>query len=214
MKSSEKNKQSNDSQQAVQKRKGRPPLNLGSEPCAKDKLIETALRLFYRFGIHSVGVDRIVAESNVSKMTLFKYFPTKRDLVLEFLRVRDQRYSSWFHKTLDEQPPGKPNRLYDAVEVMKSWFKSPDFRGCAFINTTAESGPEYNEEKQLCSEHKKHLLDELEIEARKAGYKDPRQVADQLLIAIDGATIRAQMDGPEAGAAALESIAAIILSQV
>ncbi len=198
---------------AIPRKRGRPPADLGGEPCAKDKLIETALRLFYRYGVNSVGVDRIIAESNVSKMTFFKHFPTKRDLILEFLRVRDERFATWFNQTLELKTKDRKKKLNAAIEVIEVWFKSADFRGCAFINTTAESGPERNEEKALCLGHKKHFAKILEEIALQDGFKNPKIVADQLVIAIDGATIRAQMDGPQSGVLALRSLTEVILNQ-
>jgi AcrR family transcriptional regulator len=195
------------------RKRGRPPADLGGEPCAKDKLISSALRLFYRYGIHSVGVDRIIEESNVSKMTFFKHFPTKRDLVLEFLKVRDKQFSDWFNKSLESRFKDKKKKLPVAIEVVELWFKSSDFRGCAFINTTAESGPDKNEEKALCLGHKKHFAKILEELALEDGYKSAETIADQLVIAIDGATIRAQMDGAQAGISALRSLTDIIINQ-
>ncbi len=195
------------------RKRGRPPADLGGELCAKDKLVETALRLFYRYGINSIGVDRIIAESNVSKMTFFKHFPTKRDLILQFLKVRDQRFSEWFDKTLEAKANGKKKKLGVVVDVIETWFMSADFRGCAFINTTAESGPERNEEKLLCLGHKNHFANALEELAKCDGYKNPKTIADHLAIAIDGATIRAQMDGPKAGVVALRSLVNTILNQ-
>lgn len=195
------------------KKRGRPPADLGGELCAKDKLIETALRLFYRYGVNSVGVDRIIAESNVSKMTFFKHFPTKRDLILEFLRVRDERFSDWFNKTLETKLNIKKKQLSAAIEVIEVWFKSSDFRGCAFINTTAESGPDRNEEKTLCLGHKKHFAKILEVLAVADGFKNSKVIADQLVLAIDGATIRAQMEGPQAGIEALRNLTSLILKQ-
>jgi AcrR family transcriptional regulator len=197
----------------IAKKRGRPPADLGGEPCAKDKLIETALRLFYRYGINSVGVDRIIAESNVAKMTFFKHFPTKRDLILEFLKVRDERFAIWFNEALAVKAKDKKKKLGVAIELIETWFQSADFRGCAFINTTAESGPEQNEEKALCLGHKKHFAKILEELAKNDGYKNPKVIADQLVVAIDGATVRAQMDGPKAGIESLGSLVQVILNQ-
>lgn len=195
------------------RKRGRPPTDLGGELCAKDKLIKTALRLFYRYGVNSIGVDRIIAESNVSKMTFFKHFPTKKDLILEFLKARDEQFVLWFNKTLEEKKKDKKKNLNAAIEAIEVWFKSTDFRGCAFINTTAESGPDRNEEKTLCLGHKQHFAKILEELAMNDGYKNSKVISDQLVLAIDGATIRAQMDGPQAGIVALRSLTALILNQ-
>lgn len=195
------------------RKRGRPPADLGGELCAKDKLLKTALQLFYRYGINSIGVDRIIAEAQVSKMTFFKHFPTKRDLILEFLKARDEQFSQWFKKTLESKLDNRRKRLPVAIEVIEAWFRSDDFRGCAFINTTAESGPEKNEEKSICLGHKIHFAKILEELASSDGIKNSKYIADQLVVAIDGATIRAQMDGSQAGILALRSLTSIILEQ-
>lgn len=206
-------KASSTSKNKVQGKRGRPPANLNGELCAKEKLIETAIRLFYRFGINSVGVDKIIAEAGVAKMTFFKHFPTKRDLILEFLKARCTQFISWFQNGVEANHSPEKSKLQTAVEVVELWFKHPDFRGCAFINTTAETGPEFNEEKLLCVNHKEILCSVLEQYAKEDGYQDPKKVAFQLVVAIDGATIRAQMDGYDSGVAALRSLTDLILAE-
>lgn len=190
------------------RKRGRPSKeSAASEMSAKDRLIETALSLFYQYGIHSVGVDRIIAESNVAKMTFFKHFPTKRDLILEFLRVRDERYMQWFSSTLDSITKDKTKRLVACIDVIAIWFHDPKFRGCAFINTTAEVGAGETEEKILCVSHKERLREFLEKIANEADIKNSKELSDILVTVIDGATVRAQMNGPQAGEKALRDTA-------
>lgn len=194
------------------KKVGRPSKVEGStELSAKQRIVETALRLFYQHGIHTIGVDRIIAESQVAKMTFFNHFPTKKDLILEFLRVRDDRYMQWFETTLDSITKDKKKRLQACLKVIEIWFRDPQFRGCVFINTAAEVGPGENEEKILCVGHKKRLAEFIEAVASDAGYKQVKKLANQLVTVIDGATVRAQMDGPEAGVEALMDCAKALL---
>lgn len=196
-----------------EKKRGRPRATQAGELSAKDKLIETALKLFYRFGINSVGVDRVIEEADVAKMTFFKHFPTKRHLILEFLKIRDERFLQWFQATVAELVPKSESHLHAAISTVEIWFRNPDFRGCAFINTTVETGPEHNQEKEICSDHKKSFACILEDLAKLDGYKNPKEIADHLVLAIDGATIRAQMEGPERGIAALESIVKVLIEK-
>ncbi len=194
------------------RRPGRPS-KADSElgPSAKVRILETALRLFYQHGIHSVGIDRIIAESQIAKMTFFKHFPTKRELILEFLKVRDERYIGWFVDTLNQLTADKKKRLAAAIDVVEIWFKSKDFRGCAFINTTAEVGSGDMQEKNLCVAHKRRLTELLEQLASEAGYHHAPLLAEQLVTVIDGATVRAQMEGAEAGIHALRCTSKAIL---
>lgn len=196
------------------KKRGRPSKILADgELSAKDKILETALNLFYQHGINSVGVDRIIAEADIAKMTFFKHFPTKRDLILEFLKIRDERYMNWVHDNLVSITTDEKKQLAASIEVMFRWFKLIDFRGCAFINTTAEVGPGISEEKILCVSHKKRLTKFLSDLAKKGDYKKPDVLADLLVTAIDGATIRAQMEGAEPAIKVLKLTSQILLEK-
>jgi AcrR family transcriptional regulator len=200
--------------QAPVRKRGRPAKSASADsPSARDRLVDTAVRLFYQHGIHAVGVDRIIEESEVAKKTFFNHFPTKRDLVLEFLRVRDERYMKWFSDTLDSITLDKKKRLAAAIRVIEMWFRDPNFRGCAFINTSADVGVGGREEKNICVSHKKRLADFLEGLAKEAGHPEPGRLASQLVTLIDGATVRAQMDGAEAGVAVLKDTAGVLLER-
>jgi len=71
-------------------------------PSARDRILETAQRLFYRHGIRAVGVDRIIAESGVAKMSFYRHFPSKRDLVIAFLERRHRFWMDWFTRRVGE----------------------------------------------------------------------------------------------------------------
>lgn len=196
------------------KKRGRPSKNLPEgQLSAKQKIIETALELFYQHGIHSVGVDLIIAEADVAKMTFFKHFPTKRDLVLAFLEHRDERYMQWVEATLKSITTNEKKQLAASIDVMAKWFRLADFRGCAFINTTAEVGLGGTEEKIICVSHKKRLSEYLADLAKKGSYRKPDVLADMLITVIDGATIRAQMEGPEPAIKAMKSACKILLEK-
>lgn len=196
----------------MKRKPGRPKKsNDPNELSAKDRILETALRLFYRYGIHEIGVDRIIAESEVAKMTFFNHFPTKRDLVKAFLVLRDERSMKWVEATLDSITKDKDKRLPAVIEVMAMWFRGEEFRGCAFINTTVEIGPDGQEEKLLCFSHKERLMKFIELIAKEAGYRQAQKLAEQMVTIIDGATIRAQMDGPEAAVDVLKKSAKALL---
>lgn len=179
-------------------KRGRPPKAVSEgEFGAKSRILDTALRLFYRYGINSVGIDRIIEESEVAKMTFFKHFPSKTDLILSFLSARDEKYMNWVVSSLNDQLKSKNDKLNAIIEVMAQWFLQPDFRGCAFINTTAEVGPDKSAAKSLCLEHKKKLILFIAGVATESDIQSPLEFADQLVLIIDGATIRAQMDDPK-----------------
>jgi AcrR family transcriptional regulator len=109
---------------------------------ARQRILHAAYELFSQRGIRAVGIDTIIARSGVAKMSLYKHFKSKEELVLAFLR---QRESLWTHQWLEaeimatgETPTG---RLLAIFDVFNEWFQKPDFEGCSFINILLESTP-------------------------------------------------------------------------
>lgn len=110
----------------------------------RERILRTASDLFYRFSVHSVGIDRIIAESGVAKMTFYKHFPSKANLVATYLRHKS---AQWFQmlKTATEQPGLSPlERVLAIFDALDGSFRSPSFRGCPFVKGQAEFGPEAN----------------------------------------------------------------------
>ena len=105
----------------------------------RERLVETADRLFYREGIHSVGIDRIVAESGVAKSTMYVHFRTKEDLIGEYLRRRSDlmRVRVTAAVEADAERPAR-ERILVVFDVLDQVISGPDFRGCAFVNAAAE----------------------------------------------------------------------------
>jgi AcrR family transcriptional regulator len=117
----------------------------GGEVSPRERVLRTATRLFYTNGVHSVGIDRIIAESGVAKMTFYRHFPSKARLVAEYLAQMEDGWQELISRfTADPSKTPLENLLgmFDALELS---IKSPDFRGCPFIKGLAEFGPEHNE---------------------------------------------------------------------
>ncbi len=131
----------------------------------REKLIQTAFELFYKHGIHAVGINQILKESGIAKKTLYSYFESKEQLVCEVVSYRDKIFINWLKTRLDGVKKGLPaiEVFFDALD---DWFNSRvdvlmDFRGCFFINACAEfSNHEVN---QRCLAHKEkvsHLIEQ------------------------------------------------------
>lgn len=105
----------------------------------RERLVETADRLFYREGIHAVGIDRIIAESGVAKSTMYVHFRTKEDLIGEYLRRRSDlmRVRVTAAVEADAERPVR-DRILVVFDVLDQVISGPDFRGCAFVNAAAE----------------------------------------------------------------------------
>src|SRR5262249_34366546 len=99
---------------------------------ARQRILETADRLFYRDGIRAVGIDRIVAEANVAKMSLYKHFPSKDDLILAVLMYREEGTLAFFRSAIERYAKKAKSPLRAFFAALKEWFETPGFRGCPF----------------------------------------------------------------------------------
>jgi AcrR family transcriptional regulator len=181
-------------------------------PAPRTRILDAASEAFYRQGITAVGVDAIVADAGVAKSTLYRHFPSKDDLVVAFLRRRDERWRAWLRaevERLSPEPAGRPLAVFDALG---GWFASEEFRGCAFINAAAEiADPGHparaavREHKRLCAEY----LGELLRDAGRAGTADDDAAA--LLLIMEGAMVSALIERDPAPAARARAVAAGIL---
>lgn len=124
-------------------------------------LIDTALALFYKKGINSVGINEILTTSGIAKKTLYGHFDGKEALVLAALKQRHDNFITWLEGKVSEAKSDQEviRRLFNALE---SWFnnKEPslgDFRGCFFINTAAEFSDKDSDISRYCSEHKEEV---------------------------------------------------------
>ncbi|CAI8837939.1 TetR/AcrR family transcriptional regulator [Methylocaldum szegediense] len=165
-------------------------------PSARDRILETAQRLFYRYGIRAAGVDRIIAESGVAKMSFYRHFPSKKDLVVAFLERRHRFWMDWFTRRVQELAENRTSPgLAVLADALQEWFSEPDFRGCAFINTVAELSEDSAEERRIAADHKRELWDFIRTLIPKQPRFAADDAADLAVLIIDGAIVRAQMTG-------------------
>lgn len=171
-------------------------------PSAKETIVETALKLFYQRGIRSTSVDLLIQESGVHKSTFFKHFPSKSDVVIAFLRRRDEKWMEWMKGRVDslaKKPEGKVLAVFDALG---EWFEDPNFRGCAFINTIAENFDDQSLETILCIEHKERFAKYIKKLVGKTNFKRQDALVEELVLIVEGSIVRAQMNIPNAAATA------------
>lgn len=168
---------------------------------ARERILLTAHDLFYREGIRATGIDRVIAASGVTKVTFYRHFPSKNDLILAFLDYRHQRWMDWFTDALQRKGKG----LKALVPALAEWFGDEDFRGCAFINSVGELGSTLPEVVAISQRHKQDML--AAIMALLPPSKQRDRDAQAIALAVDGAIIRAQFDqAPDAALQTLERI--------
>jgi len=157
----------------------------------RDKILLTAHDLFYSTGFRATGVDTLIKASKVTKVTFYRYFPSKSLLILAYLHYRHEIWINWFETTL-RRHLDEGEVPADAISAtLHEWFISPEFHGCAFINASAEAKSEdiESEIKEICRNHK---CETKKIIASLTKIADER-VANEILLLIDGAIIHAQM---------------------
>lgn len=165
----------------------------------RDIILDVAEKLIYRHGIAATGMDLLVKTAGVSRKSIYRYFANKDELVIAALQRRDERWMDWL-RTEVERHETTGERLLGLFSALQVWFGTNDFRGCAFINTSGETGDPQDPVRVLAKAHKQKLF-EYSLELCKAhGTPDPQRQAAQLLILIDGAITVALVMGDSTSA--------------
>jgi len=179
---------------------------------ARERILETAARLFYRDGYRAVGVDTIVAESGVAKMTLYRHFPSKDDLIAAYLERTNEQLLAWMEGLIasHRDPRVALEALFDGVGKLAS---SPECLGCAFVAAAGEFPEHDHPGHEAAMAHKRAVLRRLRELAERAGARDANALAGELLLIMDGAWSAARVfgsgsHGRQASRAAKDLIAA------
>ncbi|KAI9131098.1 TetR/AcrR family transcriptional regulator [Acaryochloris sp. CCMEE 5410] len=178
----------------------------------RERILDTACELFYREGIQNVGIDRIIAESGVAKMSLYNHFKSKDALIEAFLRQRDQQWRDWFVTRVEEHSADPKQRLLSLFDVLQEWFESPNFRGCAFINATVELANPHHPGCQAALDHQLAVYQYIFDLVKAEGLEPAEPVARQLLLLVQGAIVIAMMQDRPQAAAEAKSAATLLLN--
>lgn len=176
---------------------------------ARERLLAAADELFYEGGIHTVGIDRIIERAGVAKASLYDCFGSKEELVRSYLQARhDARRARITAKLAGYTQPRE--RLLGVFDAMDELIAEPGFRGCAFNRASAESRPGGGV-KAVCDDARGWMRELFTGLARDAGAAEPDNLARQLVLLYDGASVSAQMDGGPSAALAARAAAALLL---
>ena len=169
---------------------------------AKVRILATADRLFYEEGIRTVGIDRLIGESNVTKATFYKHWGSKDRLILQYLRGRHRAMQLQMEE-LEANLDHPATAIRSLIVSMSSEIDRPGFRGCPFINASAEYSDPTSPARQLVSAHREWYTDTLMELLRNAGHPLPGDAADELMLARDGAMVGGYAGDPVSAIAAL-----------
>jgi AcrR family transcriptional regulator len=152
----------------------------------RDRIFETACNLFYRHGIHGVGVDAIAAEAGSNKMSFYRSFASKDALVTEYLREQEREYWVWWDAAVGRYP-GDPRRQVEGLfEAQFEIAKSNECRGCALGNAAAELSDDEDELTRLVRAHKERVRKRLHALAQAMETRDSETLGDALMLLLDG----------------------------
>ncbi len=168
-------------------------------PRAQEQLLRAADELFYQEGVRAVGVDAVVERAGVNKMSLYRQFSSKDDLVVAYLKRCDVRFFERFEASVVKHPGDAARQLLQCFEDLARRASAPDYRGCPFVNVAAEFSDATHPARQSVSENKTRLMARLTELARLANARDPAALADELALLIEGVYAASQTYGPGCG---------------
>jgi AcrR family transcriptional regulator len=174
-----------------------------TKPSMKDRILETADRLFYLRGIRAIGVDTIAAEIGISKRTLYNHFPSKDALIAAYL---ERRFVT--PRPSDKPPAEQILATFDALERR---FAAKDFRGCPFVNAVAELGAEDQSVRKIAIEFKESRRAWFRDLLVKLGVADAEALATQLAVLVDGCIAQDLVRNDPAMAQAAKEVAKVLL---
>lgn len=179
----------------------------------RERVSRAAYELFSREGVRAVGVDAITARAGTAKMTLYRNFPSKDDLILEFLRRREQLWTrDWLEAESQRRSDAPREQLLAIFDVFGEWFSRPDFEGCAFLTTLIEVGDGGHPVHQAAVRHLANIRGYISKLAAAAGIADVDSFARKWHILMKGA-IMAAHEGDTQAAARAREIGVLLLEQ-
>jgi len=157
------------------------------------------MRVFYRHGFHGTNLDTVLAESGISRMTLYNHFKSKDELILAALRRRDEQFRADLIEYAQSQGTDPVQRILAVFDFHQQWQSGDTFCGCMFVNAAAEYGDPEHPVRVIAAEHKQALIRYLRDQCAIAQLAKPDDLAEQLCILLDGATVTAQIIGQARG---------------
>ncbi|QJE96268.1 TetR/AcrR family transcriptional regulator [Luteolibacter luteus] len=194
--------------------RSKKPASLPSKDRALSKrelLLDAAWRLFYRDGFHAVGIDTVLAEAGVAKMTLYNHFPSKEDLIVAVLERRAEQFEGSLAAAVEAAGSSPMKRLMAVFDWHAEWLRSPEFNGCAFIKAVAEYPQGDAKPHQVAAAHKQRIYQLLESLLREIGVPRSAVIARQLELLIEGAIVSAHVYGRAEAAGGAKAAARSLL---
>jgi len=166
---------------------------------AHEHLLEAAGELFYHQGVRAVGIEAVVERAGVNKMSLYRQFASKDDLVVAYLKRCDEHFFARFDASLAKHPGEPVKQLLQYFDDLARRASVPGYRGCPFVNVAAEFPDAWHPARQAVADNKTKLIARLTALAEEARAADPAGLADALALLIEGAYAASQTYGAGSG---------------
>jgi AcrR family transcriptional regulator len=162
----------------------------------RERILVAARELFYARGIRAVGVDEIAGAAHTNKMTLYRHFESKDQLVAEYLRRLAQEADAVWSELARSHPGDSLAQLRGWVEGIAGHMSDCGNRGCALANAAVEIPERDHPARAVIEAHKTHQREHIAALCRDAGFRDPDRLADEIFLLLEGARVNMQSVGP------------------
>ncbi|GGA46133.1 TetR/AcrR family transcriptional regulator [Paenibacillus physcomitrellae] len=159
----------------------------------KEHILQVASDLFNKQGIRATGVDQVVSESNVAKMTLYNHFSSKDDLVLAYMMRQDEQWRKWFEFEVSQRGASPKEKLLAVFDVLGEWFKQSEFNGCTFIKTASEFLDHAHPYYEAAHRYKSYLRKYIASLIEPAPASNSEALAGGLYLLVEGAITTAML---------------------
>ena len=161
----------------------------------RDRLLGAADRLFYREGVRAVGIDRVLAEAEAAKASLYQHFGCKDQLVASYLERRTADARAKIEAYLADTPASQ--RALKFFDWVVEWAESKEFRGCPLQHTVSELTDAAHPARAIAHGQREWFAERFLEWTKAAGVKDPKVTARALVVLFDGAVAGSEIDGPQ-----------------
>jgi len=180
-------------------------------PPMRERIIEAAAELFYAQGIRAVSAEKIIAKVGITKVTFYRHFPAKDDLIVAYLKRRAQ----WERDAVEAARLAAAGNICEVFRLIAAGIGtescSPGFRGCPFINAAAEYADAEHPVRQVVDAHRRWFKGAIEEMLREISVTDVSRAADQLVMLRDGAMVGGYLADPQVIAQSLRDAGSAVI---
>jgi AcrR family transcriptional regulator len=172
----------------------------------RERILAASRELFYRYGIHVVGVDAIAEAAGTNKMTLYRHFGSKDELIAECMRQLAAEFEASWDRIADAHAGNPRGQLLAWLKHVGEFKLNTTDRGCAFVNAAVQLADQNHPARRVIEAHKMAIREKLVRLCREARLVEPELLADKVFLLLEGARVSIQSCGPKGPAARLVSM--------